>query len=138
MLPLPKESNARDKESTMLQGLLHHRVGALCGLILLLATVSAPVAKKRFPRQLATGLTLNYYCNPGTVGTPWTCGPTVMGGTPPYTFTITYGPTNPPTWITIDPTTGILSGTPPYSFTFPPDAPMNLQLLLAKLNGGKK
>jgi hypothetical protein len=78
-------------------------------------------------------LTLSYSCGSGTAGVLWSCSPTVTNGTPPYKFTITYSGDLPPTWVTIDPATGVLSGTPPYSFTLAPNAPTDLKLLVTKL-----
>jgi hypothetical protein len=46
---------------------------------------------------------------PATHAQPYTATLAARGGKPPYVF----GLSNPPTWLTVDPSTGKLSGTPP-------------------------
>lgn len=75
--------------------------------------------------------TLTYTCHSGVANEPWTCAPVTTGLTPPLTFSVASG--SLPSWLKLDPNTGLLSGTPPYSFYLAPNAPTNLKAIIAKL-----
>jgi hypothetical protein len=125
--PIQEDSRHRD-----VRCLLLGRLGAFSGYI---GFVGLAASLLLGPIAFSQGFTLTYQCGSGTANVAWSCPPKISGGTPPYTFTLTN--TDPQMqWMTIDPKTGILSGTPPFSFTVNPNAPLNLNLLVAEIKKG--
>ncbi|MDD5312697.1 MAG: putative Ig domain-containing protein [Dehalococcoidia bacterium] len=82
----------------------------LISLLVLAAVLFSSLAISPSPAMAAgSSLTINVATpTTATIGTPYTLLPTVSGGTSPYSWSTT----GKPSWLMLNPNTGVLSGTP--------------------------